>query len=139
MPEKLRPFPPAINRYIEYLKQNTLRTAMHHYTTCDAALSILCEGRLWFTERKYLNDPKEIVQGVEIAKELLTKRGAHARPMPSKLCSMENFPNSPCSAPASADAATIPINGSVMEATIAERCSPSKPASSMSPSPTYVL
>jgi len=47
---------------------------LYHYTTLDAALSILAARSLWLTNFKYLNDDEEILHGNNIVENLLEDR-----------------------------------------------------------------
>ncbi len=46
-------------------------STLFHYTNVRGALGILKSGKLWFTERRHLNDPNEIYHAVEMAKKIL--------------------------------------------------------------------
>lgn len=39
-------------------------STFYHYTSAGAAMNILKSGRFWFTERRHLNDPSEIVHSL---------------------------------------------------------------------------
>jgi hypothetical protein len=43
---------------------------IYHYTDVKGALGILRSGRIWFTERRHLNDPVEIRYGLDVGHEL---------------------------------------------------------------------
>jgi hypothetical protein len=53
----------AVDGHVPY------QPTIYHYTDAKGALAILQSGRLWFTERVYLNDPTEILYGLKVAHE----------------------------------------------------------------------
>jgi len=62
-----------IQEHINKLDKSSM-PAVHHYTSLEVALGILKSGRMWFTERTHLNDPSEVLRGLEIAASILRKR-----------------------------------------------------------------
>ncbi|OFW90368.1 MAG: hypothetical protein A3J37_08470 [Alphaproteobacteria bacterium RIFCSPHIGHO2_12_FULL_45_9] len=45
-------------------------TTLYHYTSLEAALEILKNGTLRFTDARYCNDPNEIIEGLKILAEV---------------------------------------------------------------------
>ncbi len=64
-----------IQAFFNDLQDECPEKAVHHYTSANAAFSILENGRIWLTERAHLNDPSEISYGIEIARVALSERG----------------------------------------------------------------
>lgn len=46
--------------------------SIFHYTNVNGALGILRSGKLWFTERRHLNDPSEVSHAVDMMREVLS-------------------------------------------------------------------
>jgi hypothetical protein len=65
---------PPIQQHCDRLNDRN-RPGVHHYTTKAGALGILRSGCIWFMERAHLNDKREILNGVDIAKRILILKG----------------------------------------------------------------
>jgi hypothetical protein len=69
------PLQAAIDRFkawvVEYLKgeegENKIDVPLYHYTDGRGLKGIFESGRIWFTDYRHLNDPSEVLQGIDTA------------------------------------------------------------------------
>jgi hypothetical protein len=58
----------------EYLKaeqnKNTIIETLYHYTDARGLEGIIKSGEIWFTDYRHLNDPSELVHGIEMARDV---------------------------------------------------------------------
>jgi DUF2971 family protein len=63
-------------------RSNRIETPLYHYTDMRGLEGILKNEEIWFTDYRHLNDPKELMHGIELAKAMLARRmngaGFHA-------------------------------------------------------------
>jgi hypothetical protein len=51
----------------EKQNQNSITEPLYHYTTACGLKGILESGQIWFTDYRHLNDPSELVHGINMA------------------------------------------------------------------------
>lgn len=84
------PLPPVLQDAIgkfrrwgdEYLKaeQNTnmIDVPLYHYTDGRGLKGIIESGRIWFTDYRHMNDPSELIHGIEMAHHVARLMAPHA-------------------------------------------------------------
>ena len=70
LPQALRDLVEQFRKWAEsYLRseqgKNTITDALYHYTDGSGLRGILDSGRIWFTDYRHLNDPSELLHGIE--------------------------------------------------------------------------
>src|SRR5215211_5886688 len=81
-----RPLKEAIERFrlwtVEHFsaeqKKNKIRKPLYHYTDGHGLKGIIESGQVWFTDYRHLNDPSELVHGIDIAHEVARGLAASA-------------------------------------------------------------
>lgn len=67
-----------------YLKgeegESQINAPLYHYTDGRGLKGILESGRIWFTDYRHLNDPSEVLQGMEFARDVARHLRASADP-----------------------------------------------------------
>jgi hypothetical protein len=58
-------------------RRDAITTPLFHYTDRGGLNGIITNGEFWFTHYQHLNDDKEITFGMDVAKVVLAKSGAH--------------------------------------------------------------
>src|SRR5262252_4892819 len=53
---------------------------LYHYTTAPGLLSMIKSGHLWATESRYMNDPREFLQGADIILQVIKRIAARPKP-----------------------------------------------------------
>lgn len=69
----------AIGKYVEWLRghllseqeQNTIDTPLYHYTDGQGLTGILKDQKLRFTDYRHMNDPSELIYGIQTARDAL--------------------------------------------------------------------
>jgi hypothetical protein len=79
----------AIDRFDQWVKKhleseqekNAIDTPLYHYTDGRGLKGIIESQTIWFTDYRHLNDPSELIHGVEMARDemRLKSTGADAR------------------------------------------------------------
>jgi hypothetical protein len=65
----------AINKFKEWVAENllteqtknTIEVPLYHYTDGLGLRGIIESGQIWFTDYRHLNDPSELVHGIDMA------------------------------------------------------------------------
>jgi hypothetical protein len=53
-------------------RQETVQTTLYHYTGWAALQGILANQAVWFTHYAHLNDPQELLHGIEVGQDVIT-------------------------------------------------------------------
>jgi hypothetical protein len=112
-PNPKAPLPPVLQEAIDkferwvanYLQaeqdQSTVEGTLYHYTDGCGLRGILESGQIWFTDYRHLNDPSELVHGIDmahdVARMIATGTDGHVQLFLQTILDMfrhENFSNS---------------------------------------------
>ena len=84
------PLPPALHGAIgkyrqwadEHLKAerdtNTIDTPLYRYTDGHGLKGIIADQRIWFTDYRHMNDPSELIHGMEVGRGTAAEIALHA-------------------------------------------------------------
>jgi hypothetical protein len=70
---------------VQHLKaeqdKNTITAPLYHYTDGRGLKGIIESGRVWFTDYRHMNDPSELIHGIDMAQDVarLLTTGADGR------------------------------------------------------------
>lgn len=84
------PLPPVLQQVIDNFNswvretiraeqdQNTIKEPLYHYTDGRGLKGVLESGQIWFTDYRHLNDPSELIHGINMAHHVGRLIGADA-------------------------------------------------------------
>jgi hypothetical protein len=72
----------AIEDYFEWAddhlraveRRSKIASSLYHYTDMQGLTGILTNEEIWFTDYRHVNDPKELLHGIALAKAILQRR-----------------------------------------------------------------
>jgi hypothetical protein len=64
----------AYDYFLAVERRSKITTPLYHYTDVRGLEGILKNEEIWFTDYRYLNDPKELMHGIALAKTMLAGR-----------------------------------------------------------------